>query len=56
MKILNVFNTLMLKQILFHTKTFLKEYSTIFQLKVLQLKVQHFHRKVPSQKPMLRQI
>ena len=32
-----------------------KNWSTIFQLKVLRLKTQHFHTKLLSQKPVLRQ-
>ena len=54
-EILNVFNTLTLKQIFWKTKTFLKKWSTVFKLQALRLKTHHFHTKSPYQKPMLRQ-
>ena len=50
------FSILTLKQILWKTKTFLKNWSTAFYLKVLRLKTHYFHSKLLSQKPMLRQI
>ena len=37
-------------------KTFSKNWSTAFESKVLRLKPQHFHTKLPYQKLMLRQI
>ena len=37
-------------------KPFPKNWGTIFSLKVLQLKTQHFHTKVLRQKPMFRKI
>ena len=55
-KNLNVFNTLTLKQIFQKTKTFLKNWSNVFQQKVLRLKTHHFHTKLPYEKPVLRQI
>ena len=50
------FSILTLKQILWKTKTFLKNWSTAFYLKVLRLKTHYFHSKLLSQKPILRQI
>ena len=50
------FSILTLKQILRKTKTFLKNWSTAFYLKVLRLKTHYFRSKLLSQKPMLRQI
>ena len=38
------------------SKTYLKNWSTVFYFKVLQMKEQHFHAKLLYQKPMLRQI
>ena len=55
-EILDVFNVVTLKQILWKTKTFFKNWSAIFQLKALKLKKYHSHTKLPYQKPMLRQI
>ena len=40
----------------FSKKSFQINWSTIFQLKALRSKMHHFHRKLPHQKPMLRQI
>ena len=37
-------------------KPFLKSCSTVFELRILRLKVQIFHTKLSCQKPMLRQI
>ena len=37
-------------------RSFSKNWSIFFQLKVLRLKTKHFHKKLPCQKPMLRQI
>ena len=56
LKILSVFNTLTLKQFFGKTEPLLKNWRTVFQLKVLRLKTQHFHAKLPCQKPMLRKI
>ena len=52
MEILNAFNAFTLKK----AKSFSKNLSTVFLLKVLALKTQYFHAKLPCQKPMLRQI
>ena len=35
---------------------FSKNWSTVFKLKALRLKMYHFHTKLPYQKPVLRQI
>ena len=35
---------------------FRTNWSTVFKLKVLGMKTQHFYTKLPCQKPMLRQI
>ena len=45
-----------MKPIFWKTKTFSKNWSTIFSLKLLRLKTHHFHTKLSCQKPMLRQI
>ena len=37
-------------------KTFSKNWSSFFKLKVLRLKMHHFYTKLPNKKPMLRQI
>ena len=37
-------------------KPFSKNWSLLFQLKALRLKMHHFHTKLPYQRPMLRQI
>ena len=47
LEILNVFNTLTLKQIFWKTKTFFKKLKHNF---FERLKMQDFHRKLPSQK------
>ena len=39
-----------------HENLFQKTASSVFQLKVLRLKTQHIHIKLPGQKLMLRQI
>ena len=54
-EIVNIFNTLTLKQVFVKMKTFLKNRSTAFYLKALRLKTYHFHTKLPYQKLMLRQ-
>ena len=51
-----IFNVLTLKQIFWKTKTIFNILEYPFKLKVLWLKVQHFHIKLPCQKPMSRQI
>ena len=56
MNILNVFNTLTLKQIFWKTKTFFKKQEYRFYFKALGLKMRDFHTKLPYQKPMSRQI
>ena len=57
LEILNVFNTLTLKQDFWKTKGFSnKKLEHRFLLKVLRLKAQHFQNKLLCQKPMLRQI
>ena len=55
LEVLNVFNTLTLKQISGKRKAFPKNWSTVFKLKPLRLKTHHFHTKMLCQKPMLRQ-
>ena len=55
-EILNVFNTLTLKQIFWRKKTFSKNWGTVFQLKALRLKTHNFHTNLSYQKPMLKQI
>ena len=50
----NVFNTLTMKQTE-RRKSFSKNWSIVFQLKVLRLKRHYFHKKLPCQKPILRQ-
>ena len=55
-EIFKIFNTSTLKKSFWKTKHFPKSWSIIFQLKVLSLKTQHFHTKLPYQKLMLRQI
>ena len=45
-----------MKLIFWKMKTFIKNWSIAFQLKVLRLKMQYFYEKLPFQKPMLRQI
>ena len=55
-EILNVFNTINLKQIFWNTKTIFKKLEYLFWLKALRLKTDHFYRKLPYEKPMLRQI
>ena len=37
-------------------KPYSKNWSIVFKLQVLRLKMQHFHTKLPCQKPILRQI
>ena len=49
LEILSVFNTFTLKWIFWKTNTLFKNYSSVFQSKVLRLKTQHFHTKVLSQ-------
>ena len=49
MEILSSFNILTLKQILWKTKTFLKNWSTVFYLKAQRLKMHHLHAKLPYQ-------
>ena len=56
MKILNVFNTLALKQIFWKTKTIVKKLEYCFSVESTKIETHHFHTKVPYQKPMLRQI
>ena len=56
LKILNVSNKLSLKQVSEKLKPFLENRSTVFEFRVLRLKVQHFHTKLPSQKAVSRQI
>ena len=56
LKILNVFNKLSLKQVSEKPKPFLENRSTVFEFRVLRLKVQHFRTKLSSQKAVLRQI
>ena len=36
-------------------ETYYKNLSTVFQLKVIGLKTQYFYRKLPCERPMLRQ-
>ena len=55
LEVLNVFNTLTLKQISGKRKAFPKNWSTVFKFKPLRLKAHHFHTKMLCQKPMLRQ-
>ena len=55
-EILNIFDTLTLKQLFWKTKTFFNNWSIIFWLKALRLETHFFHTKLPYQKPMLRQI
>ena len=56
-EILSVFNTLILKQIFWKAIIFFsKNWSTVYQFRVLRLKMHHFRTKLPYQKPMLRQI
>ena len=55
LEVLNVFNTLTLKQISGKRKAFPKNWSTVFKFKPLRLKAHHFHAKMLCQKPMLRQ-
>ena len=52
----NVFSTLPLKNFSEKCKPYWKNWSTVFLLKVLRLKKQHFHTKLLCQKPVLRQI
>ena len=55
LEILNIiFITLPLKQV--SVKFSFKNWRTAFYLNVLRLRTQHFHTKLPSQKPMFRQI
>ena len=51
-----VFNTLTLEQIFWKTKTFFKNWNTVFWLKLLRLKTHYFHSELLCQKPVLRQI
>ena len=44
-EILNVLNTLTLKQIFWQKKSFSKNWSIVFYLKALRLKTHHFHTK-----------
>ena len=53
LKVLNLFNTLTLKQIFWKSQTLFKK---LEKLKVLRLTTQHFNIKLLCQKPMLRQI
>ena len=46
----NVLITLTLTQVFWKTKPFLKNWRTVFYLKLLQLKTQHFHTKLTLQK------
>ena len=54
-EILNVFNTLILKQKFWKTKTFFKKLEYRFLTENTSLKTHHFHTNLPYQKPMLRQ-
>ena len=58
MKILNVFNSLTLKQIFWKTKTFFKKLEDSFLVESTKIEKDwnHFHTKLPYQKPILRQI
>ena len=56
LEILNVLRTSILKQIFWKTETLSENWGIVFWLKVLIWKTQHFHTKLPSQKPMFRQI
>ena len=56
LQILNIFNASILKQVFWKTKTFLKILITVFQLKLLLLKAQYFHTKLPYRKLRLRQM
>ena len=55
-EILNVFNTLTLRQIFWKTKTFFQKNRVPFLVESTRLKTHHFHTKLTNQKPMLRQI
>ena len=56
LEILNVFNTLILNKFSEKLKSFSKNWSTAFLLKVLRVNVQHFHARLQCQNSMLRQI
>ena len=51
-----VFDTLTLKEFSEKPKPFSENWLTVFRLKVLRLKAQHFHTKLTCKKPMLREI
>ena len=55
-KILNVFNTLTLKQIFWKTKTFFEKLEYRLLVESTKIESASFHTKLPYQKPMLRQI
>ena len=55
MGIFNVFSTLTPKQVFCKTKTFSKNWGTVFKFKVLRLRTHHLHTKQHCQMPMLRQ-
>ena len=55
-EILNLFNTLTLKQIFWKMKTFFKKLEYRFLIESPKLETHHFHTKLPKQKPMIRQI
>ena len=55
-EILNVLNTLTLKQIFAKTKTFFKELEYRFLVESTKIETHHFHTKLPCQKPMLKLI
>ena len=56
LQILYVLNTLTLKNIFWKAKIIFKNLEYSFLIESTKLKAEHFHTKLPCQKPMLRQI